>query len=487
MVKTVNVVIFLAAIITSIETAPVWDDHARTGKMLERARCAANHRKRDLRTSSLARILEDHNEALLQSQAQIAGVVSKSSPSFFPFSKEQLFQEPHESTPVTQILFTRAYHTLVFEKLKTLFLKIEPHSVTLQYSKILKNGIESVAAHLLWSFELEEKCRKVFPILARNCFMNSRVFTKFRKLEFPVYDWDYVRINLLPALKQPAQGLIQTRNDVTTGEMLESLWKRVENVIVGRNEEVLRGLPFNLHAVLDLTPYVATLIAWIRSDARPFTFTEAQLLKVPKATIPVDQLYLTHAYHHLVVETLENLGLTITDHSVKLQNREKLGTALAEVARAKTMHQNLRNKCEIIIQRIQDEDVNWQENVNLPAYELAPVNSMQFPTDSQYSAYNYESIFDYGLGYGLEASTSQPGPQPGFSDFLDVVDMPWEATPELAPRFGYSHDDRYPLSDDCFSNELHRPPSEHGGFVWGSSMHPGPSTDNINAVNRHFI
>ncbi|TPX42723.1 hypothetical protein SeMB42_g05014 [Synchytrium endobioticum] len=60
---------------------------------------------------------------------------------------------------------------------------------------------------------------------------------------------------------------------------------RVRNVIDGRNEEARRGLPFNLRADSDPTPYVVTLIAQIRSDARPFTFTEAQLLYFGATTV----------------------------------------------------------------------------------------------------------------------------------------------------------------------------------------------------------
>ncbi|TPX41095.1 hypothetical protein SeMB42_g05736 [Synchytrium endobioticum] len=487
MVKSLNInlVIILTALITTIGTAPVWDDDTimkAARKMQQFATDTLSHRKRDLHTSSLVRILEDQYII-----ARIAEVVSKAIPSPSPFSKEQLFQELQETTPITQILFTRAYHSLVFERLKTLFLKIEHHVTKHQILKniepqdleILKTGIESVAAHLLWSFDLEREYRKILKLLGRERRMDPRIFSKFRKVKLPVYDWYYVRINLLPAVKQPAPGQLQIRNDVTAGEMLESLWKRVENVIAARHVEVCRGLSFNLHAVLDPTPYVALLIAQIRSDARPFTFTEAQLLEVPEATIPLDQLYLTHAYHHLVVETLEHLVLTIKDHFVKFQNREKLGTALAEVVNARTMHRNLRSQCEIIIQRIRDEGVNWQDNVNLPAYELAPVDSMQFPTGGQYSAYNYEPIPDRGPGCGLEASTSQPRPQPVLIDFLGVADMTWKATPELAPPFEHSHDDSDPLPDNRSSNELHRSPSDHVVYVGSSSMHPGPSTDNM--------
>ncbi|TPX38492.1 hypothetical protein SeMB42_g06715 [Synchytrium endobioticum] len=111
--------------------------------------------------------------------------------------------------------------------------------------------------------------------------------------------------------------------------------------------------------------------------------------------------------------------------------------------------------------------------------ELAPADSMQLPPEDQSYAYNYEPISDHGFGCGLEASTSQPRPQPDFIDFLGVNHMTREATPELVPRLWHSHDDRDPYTDHRFGNEEHRPPSGPVGFDGGSSMHPGPSTDNI--------
>ncbi|TPX39752.1 hypothetical protein SeLEV6574_g07003 [Synchytrium endobioticum] len=166
-----------------------------------------------------------------------------------------------------------------------------------------------------------------------------------------------------------------------------------------------------------------------------------------------DQLHLTRVYHRLVVETLRTLDMMIKSHFDARQYQEHLkGTG---------------------------RGIGCQENVNLPAYKLAPVDSMRLPREDQNYAYYYEPISDHGFGYGLEASTSQPRPQRGFIDFLGVDHMTREATPELAPRWGHSHDDRDPYTDDRFGNEQHRPPSGHVGFVGGSSMHPGPSTDSI--------
>ncbi|TPX46316.1 hypothetical protein SeLEV6574_g03293 [Synchytrium endobioticum] len=111
---------------------------------------------------------------------------------------------------------------------------------------------------------------------------------------------------------------------------------------------------------------------------------------------------------------------------------------------------------------------------------------MQSPPEDRNYAYNYEPISNHGFGYGLEASTSQPRPQPVLIDFLGVKDMTREATPELAPRWGHSHDDRDPLPDNRYSNELRRPSRDHVGFVGGSGMHPVTSTESLTVLKDIF-
>ncbi|TPX30273.1 hypothetical protein SeLEV6574_g08621, partial [Synchytrium endobioticum] len=285
---------------------------------------------------------------------------------------------------------------------------------------------------------------------------------RWRELKLPEYDWEPVRNVLLPnLLNELAQDQSPICNDVTTAGMLECFQIRIKDVVNGRIEEARRGLPFNLRTVLDPTPYVATLIAQIRSDSRPFAFTEEQLLENPNSYMLPDQLHLTRVYHRLVVETLKTLDMMIRSHFDARQYQEHLRKALAEVARATKTHKNLESKYEKIIQITLIEGIDWQENVNLSAYELAPADSMQSPPEDQNYAYYYEPISDHGFGYGLEASTSQPRPQRGFIDFLGVEDTTREATPELAPRWGHSHDDRDPHTDNRFGNEQHRPPSGH--------------------------
>ncbi|TPX46334.1 hypothetical protein SeLEV6574_g03274 [Synchytrium endobioticum] len=374
----INLVIFLAALIISIETATDWEDLtilATTGKMVDTARSTVKNRSRDVGRTSLDSISKA--QYIID---QIADAVSKPVPSFPLLNDQELFQEPNKRMSPSQLLFTRAYHSLVFEKLKTLFYKIQPQIAQEQNSKILKTGLVCVATYLRMHQDLERKWReRVFKLFSENGHARH-VIERWRELELPEeeYDWDPLHNNLVPNLQNRlAQGQSPIYNDVTTGGTSDSFRMRILNAI-------------------------CELIAQIRADSRPFAFTEEQLLEEPNASTPQDRLD-----------------------------------------------------------------------------ELAPADSMQLPPEDQSYAYNYEPISDHGFGYGLEASTSQPRSQPDFIDFLGVKDMTREATPELVPRLWHSHDDRDPYTDHRFGNEEHRPPSGHVGFDGGSSMPPGPSTDNI--------
>ncbi|TPX40528.1 hypothetical protein SeLEV6574_g06566, partial [Synchytrium endobioticum] len=188
---------------------------------------------------------------------------------------------------------------------------------------------------------------------------------------------------------------------------------------------------------------------------------------------------------------LKTLFLRIKYHISANENEESLEQALAEVGRAVQMHYNLESDYGVILERTHNEGIIRHKKLKLPEYDwarLGSIRSMQFLPEGQNFAYNYEPISDLGPGCGLEASTSQPRPQPVLIDFLGVADMTWEAIPERAPRFGQSPDDRDPLSDNRYSSELHRPPSDHVVYVGGSSMHPGPSTGYIRRpcdLSRH--
>ncbi|TPX40477.1 hypothetical protein SeMB42_g05016 [Synchytrium endobioticum] len=126
--------------------------------------------------------------ALLQRQAQIAEIVLQPIALFYPFAAEQLLQEPNETKRPSQVYFTSAYHSLVFEKLKTLFLKIQHRIMEQRIPEVLKNGLDSVSPHLLRHQDLERKCRELYAI------------GKWRELKLPDYDWEPVRNILRPNL-----------------------------------------------------------------------------------------------------------------------------------------------------------------------------------------------------------------------------------------------------------------------------------------------
>ncbi|TPX39639.1 hypothetical protein SeLEV6574_g07086 [Synchytrium endobioticum] len=403
MVKAVNInlVICLAALIISIETAPVWDDLAimkATEIMIQGGRSVVSNRRSALTKLSFGRWPADVEIYIV---SQIAEAVANSVPSLPPFKHQQLFQEPNKLMPRRQLEFTRAYHSLAFEKLKTLFLKIQFCMTQQQNLEILQTGLDCIAPYLLMHQDLERKWRERLFKLCSDNGQDRRIIQCWRELVLPGYVWESVPNNLLPnLLNQLAQGQSPIYNDVNTGGILDSLWMRILKSVRYQMQIIGQGLPLDLQTALDPTSHVA--IAQIRSDSRPFAFTEKQLLEEPNASMPQDRLD-----------------------------------------------------------------------------ELALVDSMQSPPEDQNYAYNYEPISDHGRGCGLEASTSQPRPQPVLIDFLGVKDMTREATPELAPRWGHSHDDRDPHTDNRFGNEQHRPPSGHVGFVGGSGMHPDTPTGNI--------
>ncbi|TPX30630.1 hypothetical protein SeLEV6574_g08599, partial [Synchytrium endobioticum] len=267
MVKAVNInlVICLAALIISIDTASVWDGHdivEVTGKMMNQASSVVKNRK-VLKNVSFGRRPADVETYIV---THIMQAVANFVPSLPPFQDQQLFQEPNQSMPRPQLEFTRAYHSLAFEKLKTLFLKIQLCMTQQQNLEILQTGLDCVATFLLMHQDLEGKWRKRLYKLCSDNGHDRRIIERWRKLELPEYDWDPVHNNLLRNLQNRlAQGQSSIYNDINTEGMLESFWMRI------------------LYAV-------RWLIAQIRSDSRPFAFTEKQLLEEPNASMPQDRL-----------------------------------------------------------------------------------------------------------------------------------------------------------------------------------------------------
>ncbi|TPX39183.1 hypothetical protein SeLEV6574_g07390 [Synchytrium endobioticum] len=295
MVKSfnINLVIILTALINIIGTAPVWDDHAlmeATEKILVKGRSVVMHRQRDVNKPFNVHSPADAGQYI---GSRIAKAVSKSIPSLSPFTKHELLQEPNEFMRPSQIHFIRAYHSLVFERLKTLFLKIQHRIVEQPNSETLKTGRDCVAPYLLRHQDLERKWRNRLIELCTVTHLDRRLFGKWRKLALPAYDWEHVHNIHLPTVHQIAQDQLPIYDDATIREMLQRSQKRIQNVVAARTWIKRKGLPLNLQTDLGPTSYVITRIAQIRSNSRPFSFTEEQLLENPDASMPPVQLQLT--------------------------------------------------------------------------------------------------------------------------------------------------------------------------------------------------
>ncbi|TPX32571.1 hypothetical protein SeLEV6574_g08454, partial [Synchytrium endobioticum] len=202
MVKAVNInlVIFLAALIISIETAPEWDDHAimeEAAELLERARTVVGNRQRDVNKSFPAR-----NPANVESYIGkwIKKAISRAFPEPSQFTEQELLQEPNQCMHLRQIHFTRAYHSFVFERLKTLFVKIQLRIAQQQNSERLSTGLVCVAPHLLWRYDQERTWRERLIELCSKNELSQSMCHSLREVTLPEYDWEPVRKIVLPNL-----------------------------------------------------------------------------------------------------------------------------------------------------------------------------------------------------------------------------------------------------------------------------------------------
>ncbi|TPX36769.1 hypothetical protein SeLEV6574_g08014 [Synchytrium endobioticum] len=445
MVKSINIilVIILTALITTIGAAPECDYGTiikKAQKMSKSAAQIVSHRP-----TALCNPVLSYVPGALNSYLRLE-IGKMSSPPFPLFTVHELLQSPNGPMHPSQAYFTRAYHSLVYEKLQTLFMKIQVHMHAVEQldSEELEAGLARVAPYLLMHHDLEGDWRAKLNELCSEYNLNRRLFSNLRALELPEYDWEHVHAVLLPTVYQLALGQLQMCNDVNTEKMVEWIQMLVRNVIDCRPQIIGQGLTFNLYTALNPRLHLATKIAQIRSESAPYPFTEEQLLEKPKASMPQDRLYLTKAYHRLVIEELTTFFETIKHHFGAHEQ------ALAEVGGAFQMHQILESKYDEIL-----ETIAWHRQVIAYIHQLSIKDTPEC---------------------GLVASTSQPRPQQVFVDFLGIAGTTGEAAPG---NHGHSHDDRDPFPDNRYSSELHRPPSGHVDFVGESSMHPGPFTDNI--------
>ncbi|TPX30505.1 hypothetical protein SeMB42_g07911 [Synchytrium endobioticum] len=162
-----------------------------------------------------------------------------------------------------QIHFTRAYHSFVFERLKTLFVKIQLRIAQQQNSERLSTGLVCVAPHLLWRYDQERTWRERLIELCSKNELSQSMCHGLREVTLPEYDWEPVRKIVLPNLvDELARGQFPICH---TKRILECYQMRVQTLIHYRMWIIGQGLPLDLQTALDPKSYVVETIAKIRS------------------------------------------------------------------------------------------------------------------------------------------------------------------------------------------------------------------------------
>ncbi|TPX36073.1 hypothetical protein SeLEV6574_g02358 [Synchytrium endobioticum] len=317
----------------------------------------------------------------------------------------------------------------------------------------------------------------------------------WRVLVLPDYDWERLRNNLPPLV----------RNDPDIAALTRDMWKRVTGAIVHRQRAIRGPFPVKLPSQEMMKSFIDANIEEIVLHSIPATtpFKE-HLWKQPDEAMPKLQMMFTSVYHRLVYEKLKTLFQKIKNNMDVPKTRGIYEPALAEVERVIRKHHSLEGQYREVCERMFGDTINWPELEPLECggaglectYVLESTAEAQTPTSHD------EPISDNPPGFSVGPSTSQPGPclldavthgggvddqppsvgvhddqmQPGFPGISDTT---VDATPDPSLRFRYSLDDRVRLSHGGVGNELRRPPCDHVGFVGGSSTALERSTDSV--------
>ncbi|TPX39795.1 hypothetical protein SeLEV6574_g06977, partial [Synchytrium endobioticum] len=127
--RRLSVIVFClsAVMLTSVRAAPAGDEDAIffcIMQMQNQASVVIRNRLRDINMSF--RLTEVSQNPVAYVSNKIAAIASKAIPKDPPYSQDQLLGWPNgQDTSDIPSRFLRAYHALVFEKLKTLFIKLQ--------------------------------------------------------------------------------------------------------------------------------------------------------------------------------------------------------------------------------------------------------------------------------------------------------------------------------------------------------------------------
>ncbi|TPX49315.1 hypothetical protein SeLEV6574_g01540 [Synchytrium endobioticum] len=492
----ISTLVCLAAVIillTSARAAPAGDDNATTKarKAMQVHTTVTVRERHHAKGFTFPTHIRTHQDLACFVSEKIA---SMRIPLESPYTVDQLRSIPDKSMSKVQVDFTRAYHSLFFEKMKKLFRQIELTMMELRNSELLKPELDKVALELLRHYDLEGMYRKhiqqYYPVVRR--------IYSCKELELPNYDWERLRNKL------PEKELLRVRDDPATAELIHSLCETLKNAIARRKRGMFGALPAKQCSPTKLKRYVGKEIN--RVVLYSFVFKK-HFFEQPNDAMSEDQMVLTGLYHCVVSEKLKVLLQQIQNFMDAHGKKRGYEAALAEVERAIRKHHSLEGQYREVCERTFGDAINWPklEPLECGGAGLECSNTMQSTPEDQTPTSHDEPISVNALGFRLGASTSQPRPcllygvtcggdvdnqppsvgvhddpmQPGLIDFPDTT---MYATSDLSLRFGYSHDDRIRLSHGGVGNELRRPPCDHVGFIGESSTALKRSTDSSRRV-----
>ncbi|TPX41775.1 hypothetical protein SeLEV6574_g05933, partial [Synchytrium endobioticum] len=338
----INTLVCLAAVIilfTPIPAARVKDNIApmrNAADLRSHAAEVARERRRTKGTLLPPHRLFDGSLVLHVDEMIARAVILKRS----TYTIDELGAEPNASMPKIQLEFARAYHSLVFEKLKKLFDRIVT-TIARQYRESLWPELDKVALKLREHFDLEWRYRVQ---LGKSCSYDHREVRKISytsELELPQYNWERLR-NIRGTFRsddEATRHMIATmREDVVAVVAYRYFDKRLVDDIMSLPAEEREAYVHGkiLNAVITSLP--------ARSP-----FTIQQLFETPNNAMPGLQMQFSIAYHRLAYEKMETIRYRMEIlMNFKRENIHEikgiLGAALHEVKGALQKHYSLKRQ-----------------------------------------------------------------------------------------------------------------------------------------------
>ncbi|TPX41373.1 hypothetical protein SeMB42_g02903 [Synchytrium endobioticum] len=406
----INTLVYVAAVImffTSIRAAPVYDDAVIT-KMTEAAQSYVRSVicLRDLTKGiKLPKKAFTHEGVMAIVKHKIEKIVTLKES---PYTMDQLGSYPNEPMLEIRVRFTRAYHSLVFEKLKSLFYMIQRTMIELPDGEILRPGLEKVARKLRKHQNLEWRYRVFLWKLCWKTRHRQLAILRMSETGLPAYSWERLE-NARERLRWDEAAIVQ---------MITTMLGDLEIVVV----KPIRSDRMNSLTDGDCRAYVRGAItnALISSLPISYPFTMQQLLEPPNDAMPRLQMQFASAYHCLVFEKLKKIFLETKQDMEARDAGDIFGPIRADISRHLRTHYRLEGQYRKVYEKTFGESINCHKleplecdcegrDVQSPCSPECIYNLWSTP-EGQAPTSHDEPISDNPPGFIVGASTSRPRP-----------------------------------------------------------------------------